>query len=248
MPRRPSVIQLEDGNKYVQKQQRQPNIDEDDATRATNQREYEFMRACQCEYVPKVKQQVPGCFYIEYWPDGDLFQALQDTDQLKKWRCKWLLDLFSGVKCIHDRGFAHRDLKPENCLVKKGDPRLCIADFEFATKDDELGHFSGGSPRYAAPEIFQRSRTAKNRAVDMWAVGVILFCVCFQANPWGEAHRGDPLYAAYVRDPSAWWEAVPHRRRTAPWVKEAFLSLCHVSPERRWTAEQALLKIATALV
>lgn len=240
-------MQLEDGM-YVQKRPKRPN-DEDDA--ALNQQEYESTRACQCQYVPKVKRG-QGCFYVEYWPDGDLFGVLQDKKELKKWRCKWLLDLFSGVKCIHDRGFAHLDLKPENLLVKKGNEgnaaMLCIADFGFATRNEVLGKFLGGSPRYAAPEIYQRCRAAKTQAVDMWAVGVILFCVCFQANPWSEAHLVDPLYAAYVRDPSAWWEAVPHRRRAAPWVKEAFLSLCHVSPEKRWTAEQALLKIAYALV
>lgn len=231
---------------YVQKR---PN-NEDDAARAANQREYDSTRACQCRYVPKVKQLAPGSFYIEYWAGGDLFDALFDDVELKRWRCKWLLDLFSGVKCIHDRGFAHLDIKPENCLLDDLEAvprRLCITDLEFATQEDMLGQFSGGSTRYAAPEIFQRCRTAKTKAVDMWAVGVILFCVCFQAHPWSEATRCDPLYADYIRDPSAWWEAAPHRQRAPAWVKEAFLSLCHISPERRWTADQALRKVTPAL-
>jgi protein-serine/threonine kinase len=36
------------------------------------------------------------------------------------------------------------------------------------------------------------------RLVDIWAVGVVYYCLHFQELPWRVAQSADPLYAAYA--------------------------------------------------
>jgi serine/threonine protein kinase len=69
----------------------------------------------------------------------------------------------------------HRDLKPENVLMDG--EWLVVTDFGLAGVQDEGEHLStrAGTLFFAPPEAFESKFTT---AVDMWAVGCILYAVC----------------------------------------------------------------------
>lgn len=72
-----------------------------------------------------------------------------------------------------------------------------------------------GSEPYIAPEQFTQKSTCHvlnaagvqsspvvsaydARLVDIWACGVVYYCLHFQELPWRVAQQSDPLYAAYT--------------------------------------------------
>ncbi|KAI7838861.1 hypothetical protein COHA_007362 [Chlorella ohadii] len=79
-----------------------------------------------------------------------------------------------GLEYMHDRGIAWRDLKPENLLLDT-QGYLKITDFGFAKKIPQNGktYTLCGTPEYLAPELVTQS--GHSRAVDWWAVGVLIY-------------------------------------------------------------------------
>jgi len=75
---------------------------------------------------------------------------------------------------LHDRRIIYRDLKPENLLIA-ANGYLKVTDFSFAKKLDKgMKTFTlCGTPQYLAPEQIQQQ--GHNRAVDWWALGVLIY-------------------------------------------------------------------------
>lgn len=75
---------------------------------------------------------------------------------------------------LHDRRIVYRDLKPENLLIASNG-YLKVTDFSFAKKINKgLKTFTlCGTPQYLAPEQVQQQ--GHNRAVDWWALGVLIY-------------------------------------------------------------------------
>lgn len=99
---------------------------------------------------------------------------------------KYFRDLLLGVEYLHENGIAHRDLKPDNILLLN-DGTLKIADFgvsEIFQGDDKITG-SAGSPAFMAPELLEASQKEYHaKAIDIWAVGVILYCLNFGTLPF----------------------------------------------------------------
>jgi serine/threonine protein kinase len=54
-----------------------------------------------------------------------------------------------------------------------------------------------GSEPYIAPEMFQ-SIAYDAREVDVWACGIVYYCMLYQGIPWRVASPKDPHYVAYL--------------------------------------------------
>jgi serine/threonine protein kinase len=123
---------------------------------------------------------------------------LQDDDIYSYFK-----QLLQGLDYLHSLGVAHRDLKPENLLIHKG--VLKIADFgsadvfRVAYQDhSRLSDGLCGTTPYMAPEIFL-DQGYWAAPVDVWAAGIILFCMTFDGVPFGSATRNDANYPIYLR-------------------------------------------------
>jgi len=107
-----------------------------------------------------------------------------------------------GIAYLHAQGVAHRDIKPENLFF---DTRghLKIGDYGASTVYrlpwEATVHMSTGlcgSEPYIAPEQFL-GKPYDARLVDIWASGVVYYCLLFQELPWRAAQTSEPLFAAY---------------------------------------------------
>uniref|UniRef100_A0A674D0K2 calcium/calmodulin-dependent protein kinase n=1 Tax=Salmo trutta TaxID=8032 RepID=A0A674D0K2_SALTR len=96
-------------------------------------------------------------------------------------------DLLRGIEFLHYQRIIHRDIKPSNLLVGE-DGHIKIADFGVSNQfegEDALLTSTVGTPAFLAPETL--SETRKNfsgKALDIWAMGVTLYCFVFGVCPF----------------------------------------------------------------
>ncbi|KAG8859297.1 serine/threonine-protein kinase HAL4/sat4 [Tulasnella sp. 330] len=143
------------------------------------------------------------CEVMEYCPGGDLYAAIKRGGMSpSEVECSFK-QILTGLGYLHSQGVAHRDIKPENIFFDaKG--QLKIGDYGASTVYrlpwEQTVHMSTGlcgSEPYIAPEQFA-TKHYDARLVDIWACGIVYYCLHFQELPWRVAQLSDPLYSAYV--------------------------------------------------
>lgn len=144
------------------------------------------------------------CEVMEFCPGGDLYAAIKKGGMSPSEVECCFKQILMGVSYLHSQGVAHRDIKPENLFFDtKG--HLKIGDYGASTVYrlpwEATIHMSTGlcgSEPYIAPEQFL-GKPYDARLVDIWAVGIVYYCLHFQELPWRAAQpASDQLYAAYA--------------------------------------------------
>ncbi|KAI0027229.1 Pkinase-domain-containing protein [Vararia minispora EC-137] len=143
------------------------------------------------------------CEVMEFCSGGDLYAAIKKGHMAPAEIECCFKQILTGVAYLHSQGVAHRDIKPENIFFDtKG--HLKIGDYGASTVYrlpwEATVHMSTGlcgSEPYIAPEQFL-GKPYDARLVDIWAVGVVYYCLQFQELPWRVAQSTDPLYAGYT--------------------------------------------------
>jgi serine/threonine protein kinase len=118
---------------------------------------------------------------MELMEGGELFDyVVQKGTLTEEEASKIVRKITSALSYMHSKNYIHRDLKPENLLLKR-EPRpgedidVKIIDFGLSKAMEEqpvTGTFLG-TRGYLSPE--QLSRSDYTKAVDCWALGVIIF-------------------------------------------------------------------------
>lgn len=109
--------------------------------------------------------------------------------------------LFQTVELLHELGIAHRDIKIDNIIIPPGSTGdAVLVDFGYSTffkYEDEDGvevkvmhKDCCGSLHYAAPELFHGAKYDSSKA-DVWALGVVLFCMLTGAFPFHGGEKDD---------------------------------------------------------
>lgn len=143
------------------------------------------------------------CEVMEFCPGGDLYAAIKKGGMSPSEVECCFKQILTGVSYLHSQGVAHRDIKPENLFFDtKG--HLKIGDYGASTVYrlpwETTVHMSTGlcgSEPYIAPEQFL-GKPYDARMVDIWACGIVYYCLHFQEMPWRVAQMSDSLYAAYA--------------------------------------------------
>uniref|UniRef100_A0A673BGX8 calcium/calmodulin-dependent protein kinase n=1 Tax=Sphaeramia orbicularis TaxID=375764 RepID=A0A673BGX8_9TELE len=120
------------------------------------------------------------------WPDT-VMEVPTDKPFSEDQARFYFQDLLRGIEYLHYQRIIHRDIKPSNLLVGE-DGHIKIADFGVSNQfegSDALLTSTVGTPAFLAPEAL--SETRKNfsgKALDVWAMGVTLYCFVFGVCPF----------------------------------------------------------------
>jgi serine/threonine protein kinase len=144
------------------------------------------------------------CEVMEFCAGGYLYAAIRKGGMSAAEVECCFKQLLTGLGYLHGQGVAHRDIKPENLFFDTRG-QLKIGDFGASTVyrlpwETTIHKSSGlcGSEPYIAPEQFAHPSSYDARLVDIWACGIVYYCLHFQELPWGVAQLTDTLYLAYA--------------------------------------------------
>ena len=168
---------------------------------------------------------------MEFSQGGELFHLLdshlKDDVLLEESYAKFYAAcVILVLEHLHTKGIIYRDLKPENLVLDK-DGYIKVTDFGFAKEVDGYTYTVCGTPDYMAPEII--TRQGHNRAVDYWALGVLVYEMLFGGPPFGTQHDSEQQVYQNILDCN--YNAV--QEDVSPEAMDLIGKLLVVDPNRR---------------
>mmetsp|Transcript_22723 Transcript_22723/g.77300 ORF Transcript_22723/g.77300 Transcript_22723/m.77300 type:complete len:1214 (-) Transcript_22723:91-3732(-) len=133
------------------------------------------------------------CVYmlLELTNGGELFKYLdmQPEGRFKEPDARFYAAcVLLVLEHMHEQNIVYRDLKPENLLLD-AEGYIKVVDYGFAKKVESRTYTVCGTPDYIAPEIIMRK--GHNKAVDWWALGVLIYEMCAGVPPFSDEDSTD---------------------------------------------------------
>ena len=179
---------------------------------------------------------------MEYVEGKSLADVIPREGIDEKYARRIFREIIIAVEYIHSKNVVHRDLKLDNILLNSSslnnpdEAMIKIIDFGFSNSYDSniLMNTFCGTEEYAAPELL-RGTPYNGVAVDIWALGVILFTMVAGIFPFSshfetlEGKYSLPLVSHGFKDlMEKFFVLEPHRRISLyevfhhPWINEGF--------------------------
>eukprot|EP00980_Cylindrotheca_fusiformis_P004814 scaffold1028_cov135-Cylindrotheca_fusiformis.AAC.24 len=182
---------------------------------------------------------------MELMEGGELFDYVVQKGTLTEDEAAAIVrKVTSALVYMHTKNIVHRDLKPENLLLRRV-PRsshdaieVKIIDFGLSKcMEEPVARSFLGTRGYLAPEMLQRREYTK--AVDTWALGVIVFvllCGCLPFDDDSQMVPSDDLVRSrFVLRFPRW------AKNLSASAKDLLAHLLDVDSSKRYSAEQALV-------
>ena len=154
----------------------------------------------------------------------------------------FLKQILDGLNYMHSRSVCHLDLKPENIVLKNPDTKeVKIIDFGTARNLSICPDVKVmvGTPEFIAPEVLNYDPVSC--AADMWAIGVITFCLLTGCSPFLGDNDGDTFQNVTLGefdfpepDPDEGYDDISDP------AKDFITKLLVRNPRKRLTSQQSL--------
>ena len=180
-------------------------------------------------------------FTMELIEGGSLAQRLAGVPQPAREAAALLATLAEAMHAAHREGIVHRDLKPANILfTPEGTPK--ITDFGLALRLEggaglTLSGVPMGTPNYMAPEQARGQSRTVGTAVDVYALGAILYELLTGRSPFRAETPAETLRQVIDQEP------VPPARLNAKVPRDletVCLKCLQKEPQRRYASAAAL--------
>ena len=92
-----------------------------------------------------------------------------------------------AIEACHSKGIIHRDLKLENVLFEsKARTRIKVVDFGISglCKGNIKEKNDAGTLKYMTPEMLTSVTSTASPAMDVWAIGIMVYCMMFNKFPF----------------------------------------------------------------
>ncbi|XP_024127498.1 serine/threonine-protein kinase SBK1 isoform X1 [Oryzias melastigma] len=186
-------------------------------------------------------------FYIfaqEFALAGDLFDIIPPQVGLPESVAKRCVHQVAiALDYMHSKKLVHRDIKPENVLIFDTECRkVKLSDFGMTRRAGSPVKRVSGTIPYTAPELCDTSRHEGfyvDYSTDVWAFGVLLFCMLTGNFPWEKAMPGDAFYEEFVRWQRRRTGTVPSQwRRFTDDALRMFRRLLSIDQDRRCSVKE----------
>ncbi len=178
---------------------------------------------------------------LEYLNGGSLDQQLDGNPWPAQRAARTAEQVALGIAEAHRQGIVHRDLKPSNVLLAAdGTPK--IGDFGLAKLLDGQSALTQsasvmGSPSYMAPEQAEGHAKGAGQAVDVYAVGAILYELLTGRPPFRGTTVLETLEQVKTAEPVNPSRLVPGVPRD---IETICLKCLQKEPGKRYETAQAL--------
>jgi len=144
--------------------------------------------------IEDASQRVYG-FVMQYVEATPLLQVIRDRELSPVQVAAFASELARILSVLHDKGVVHRDVKMNNVLVRDGwdegrTGSIVLVDLGIARglESNAASAYGGlvGSAPYVAPELlFWTGEIGPSAAVDVFALGVLIWILLFKRHPTG---------------------------------------------------------------
>ncbi|KAM9716380.1 LOW QUALITY PROTEIN: serine/threonine-protein kinase SBK1 [Menidia menidia] len=183
-------------------------------------------------------------FAQEYALAGDLFDIIPPQVGLPESVAKRCVHQVAiALDYMHCKKLVHRDIKPENILIFDRECRkVKLSDFGMTRRAGSPVKRVSGTIPYTAPELCDASRHegfCVDYSTDVWAFGVLLFCMLTGNFPWEKALPSDSFYQEFIRWQRRRTNGVPSQwRRFTEQALRMFRRLLSVEQDRRCSVKE----------
>ena len=180
-------------------------------------------------------------FSLEYVEGGSLAARLRDSSPSDLEAAQLVELLARTVHYAHGRGIVHRDLKPANILLTAdGLPK--VADFGLAKiLTEESGATNTGAilgtPSYMAPEQAAGKSSAIGPAIDVYALGAILYELLTGRPPFVGETNLETLRLVEEQTPE---RPRVHNPRVDQYLEAICLKCLEKAPQDRYASAEKL--------
>jgi hypothetical protein len=124
-----------------------------------------------------------ACIAMAYFARGTLADAVRARGPLAEAEAAaHTTCALRALEALHGRGLYHKDVKPSNLLLGQ-DGRARLGDFGLA-RDLEASATAGGTPAFAAPELFLLPGRVDGVRADVYSAGATLHFLLTGAPPF----------------------------------------------------------------